>query len=76
MFVSPLPHCPLCFEAFPGWCGICFEAGGIKSQQRWGGGDGEERMMGRAEWKWFINENIALFVEGRVNFVRTPLRLC
>lgn len=32
--------------------------------------------MGRAEWKWFINENIALFVEGRVNFVRTPLRLC
>lgn len=68
-------HLPLCSEAFPGCCGICFEAAGINSQPRWEGGVGEGRMVGLTEWKWFINENIVLFVEGRVNFARTPLRL-
>lgn len=74
ILVSPLPTVP-CFEAFPGCGGICFEVCGINSQLEWEGEEGEGR-IGHAKWKWFINENIVLFVEGRVNFARTPLRLC
>jgi len=72
--VPPLPTVP-CVETFPGCGGICFEVCGINSQLEWEGEEGEGR-IGHAKWKWFINENIVLFVEGRVNFARTPLRLC
>lgn len=63
----PLPRVLKPFQAAVG--------SALNSQLKWEGGDGEGR-IGHAKWKWFINENIVLFVEGRVNFARTPLRLC
>lgn len=74
ILVSPLPTA-LCFEVFPSCGGICFEVCGINSWLEWEGEEGEGTIS-HAKWKWFINKNIVLFVEGRVNFARTPLRLC